>query len=104
MPTDSFIKQAQEGAVLRVLAVARSSATEVVDILEDHCKIKVKAPPVDGKANAALCQYLAKLFKLPKARVVLLRGQSSKQKAFLLSGLSAPSAAAILNNVLRKRQ
>lgn len=43
-------------------------------------KIRIAAPPVDGKANAALREFLAKQWRLPKSAVVIERGESSRFK------------------------
>ena len=42
--------------------------------------VHVKAPPVDGKANAELIKLLAQKFAVPKSKVVIKAGLSSKQK------------------------
>ena len=43
-------------------------------------KIRLAAPPVDGKANAALLRYLADAFGVPLRNVTLMRGEASRQK------------------------
>ena len=43
-------------------------------------KIRLAAPPVDGKANAELVRFLATVFGVPQRAVALLRGESSRQK------------------------
>ena len=43
-------------------------------------KIRLAAPPVDGKANAALLRYLADAFGVPQRAVTLVRGETSRQK------------------------
>jgi len=43
-------------------------------------KIRLAAPPVDGKANAELLRYLAAAFGVPSRAVTLLRGETSRQK------------------------
>lgn len=43
-------------------------------------RIRIAAPPVDGKANQALIQFLAKAFAVPKSRVQIELGQSSRRK------------------------
>lgn len=50
-------------------------------------KIAVQAPPLDGRANEALIASLAERFGLPKSRVEILSGQSSRSKSILLRGL-----------------
>ncbi|OIP31409.1 hypothetical protein AUK22_01115 [bacterium CG2_30_54_10] len=91
MPFSCLVAHAR-GVSLQVKAVPRSSRTEIVDFQEDRCRIKVRAPPVEGEANAALVAFLAKVFSLPKSRVLLERGARGKQKNFLLVGVD-PMAA-----------
>jgi len=44
-------------------------------------KLRLAAPPVDGKANAELLRYLAEAFGVPLRQVVLVRGATSRQKS-----------------------
>ncbi len=87
------------GVRLAVQAVPRASRTEVVDFPEDRCRIRVKAPPVEGEANLALIAFLAKVFRLPKKQVVLDQGAHGKQKVFLLMGIDLAAAEAALQAV-----
>jgi len=48
-------------------------------------KVRLAAPPVDGKANAELLRFLASAFGLPRREVQLLRGESSRQKTVRLT-------------------
>ncbi|MDR0633934.1 MAG: DUF167 domain-containing protein, partial [Azoarcus sp.] len=43
-------------------------------------KVRLAAPPVDGKANAALCAFLAEICDAPKSAVTLLSGEASRAK------------------------
>lgn len=54
----------------------------------DALKIRVKAPPVDGKANHALAEFLARTLAIPASQVSLLSGDSSRRKRFRLEGIS----------------
>ncbi|MEN9358868.1 MAG: hypothetical protein RL095_403 [Verrucomicrobiota bacterium] len=49
-------------------------------------KVKIAAPPVDGKANAALLSWVAELFSVSRSQVQLLSGESSRRKTLLLTG------------------
>lgn len=51
-------------------------------------KLRLATPPVDGKANAALCAFLAHTFKVPKSAVLLVSGQSSRTKRVEIQGFS----------------
>lgn len=57
-----------------------AKTTEVSGIHGDRLKIRLQAPPVDGKANDALLAYLGREFGVGKSAVSLLRGHGSRQK------------------------
>lgn len=50
----------------------------------ERLKIRISAPPVDGKANDALIRFLADAFDVSRQQVSLLSGQSSRQKRLLI--------------------
>lgn len=54
--------------------------TEIAGVYGDALKIRLAAPPVDGKANAELVRFLARAFGVPQGAVTLLRGETSRQK------------------------
>jgi uncharacterized protein (TIGR00251 family) len=54
--------------------------TEVAGTHGDALRIRLAAPPVDGKANAELLRFLAGVFGVPRHAVALLRGGASRQK------------------------
>lgn len=70
--------------VLPVLAVPKSQRSEIIGAVESEgkkwLKIKVAAPPEDGKANAELLKFLAKYFKCPKSSLTLVSGETSRHK------------------------
>ncbi len=103
MGAETCVKDSPQGALIMVQAVPRSSRTEIVDIQQERCRIKVKAPPVDGEANAALVEALAKIFGLPKRSVVQTKGQSGRQKTFLLSGKSREEVCAIIDRIISEK-
>ncbi len=94
------LKGTRDGCLLLVHAVPRASRTELVDLHGDRCKMRVKAPPVDGAANEALVAFLAKAFGLSRSAVKLQRGATGKQKEFLLTGLDEARVAARLRELL----
>lgn len=63
---------------VQVQACARTDA--VVGIFGEYLKIRISAPPIEGRANNHLIAYLAKLFGVPKTSVVLERGKSAPRK------------------------
>ena len=71
----------KNGAVILILHVQPGAKrTEVAGRHGDALKIRLAAPPVDGKANAALLRFLSDAFDVPLRNVTLVRGESSRQK------------------------
>ena len=74
---------------VRVLAVPNSRHSEVVGWEDDPragrvLRVKIAAPPAEGKANAALRDFLAGELGLPKSKVQLEKGGTSRLKTFVL--------------------
>jgi len=67
--------------------------TEVAGEHGDALKLRLAAPPVDGKANAALLAFLADHLAVAKQSVVLKSGQTSRRKVVEVDGLAAEAAA-----------
>jgi uncharacterized protein (TIGR00251 family) len=71
----------RESALTLILHVQPGARkTEVAGPHGDALKIRLAAPPVDGKANAALTEFIAACLGLPKAAVRLAAGRSSRRK------------------------
>ncbi len=68
--------------ILSLYVQPGASKTEVCGVHDDRIKIRLKAPPVDGKANQALCAFLAEEFDVKKSQVVLKSGETSRLKTF----------------------
>ena len=81
-----------EGIVLRIHTQPGAGRSAVVGRHGDALKIRVAAPPVDGRANDAARALLADTLGVPEADVELTSGQSSRSKRFRLKGLDAEEA------------
>lgn len=77
-----------ESALLRIRVQPRAKRDEVVGERGDAIVIRLKAPPVDGKANAALIEFIAKAAGVPRSRVEILRGATSREKVLRVSGVA----------------
>lgn len=66
---------------IKIKVLPRSSKNEVVGKMADGVlKIKLTAPPVDGKANESLIELLSKYFEKPKNKIKIATGATSKNK------------------------
>ncbi len=61
-----FYQWQGDDLILRVKVQPKASKDELAEILGDQLKVRITAPPVDGKANKHLLAFLSKLFKTPK--------------------------------------
>ncbi len=75
--------------LLQVQLQPRASRDEIVGIVAapdgDALKVRITAPPLEGRANAHLLRFLAKEFALPASRVRLLSGQRGRRKRLALT-------------------
>ena len=67
---------------ITIFAKPGSKVNRVELVTHDTLKVWVKAPAVDGRANEAVVDLLSDYFNIPKSKVELIRGASSKQKVF----------------------
>lgn len=85
-----------DGVVLSLHIQPGAKKTEIVGLHGEFLKIRLAAPPVDGKANAALIEFLAAKVSLGRTAVSLISGETSRAKRVRISGLSGEAARAAL--------
>jgi uncharacterized protein (TIGR00251 family) len=68
--------------ILFIEAKPNSKKNQIEVVSENMLKIKISAPPVDGKANEAIIEYLSEIFKIPKSKIILQKGSSGRFKRF----------------------
>jgi uncharacterized protein (TIGR00251 family) len=78
------------------VVVPRASRSRVVGVHADSLKVQLAAPPVDGEANQALCDLMAKLLGVPKRAVQIQRGERSKHKTVMVSGVTPEQVLSLL--------
>jgi uncharacterized protein (TIGR00251 family) len=75
----------------------KASKDEIAGLHGDRLKLRITAPPVDGKANTHLINWLSQLFQTPRSRISILQGELGRQKTLLIADPGTlPEAAAIL--------
>lgn len=80
----------KDGAVTIKLRVQpRASRTEIVGEHAGAIKLRVAAPPVDGKANEECRRFLAKLLKVGATSIEIISGESSRDKVIRVSNVTA---------------
>ncbi len=65
---------------LRIKVKPGSKTNEIIREADGLLKVKIKAPPVEGKANKYLIEYLSEILKMPKSKIILLKGETNSFK------------------------
>jgi uncharacterized protein (TIGR00251 family) len=89
----SWISQSSKGVILAIHATPRASASRIEGLHGDSVKIRLQAPPVDGKANEALIHCLSEKLGIAARDIVLLSGETGRRKRILIHDLSASVTA-----------
>lgn len=87
-----WYRKTAEGWLLSIHAQPGAKKSAVAGLHGDALKIRVAAPPVEGKANDALTAFVAKSLGLPKRAVSLVKGEASREKLLLVADASADPA------------
>jgi len=74
--------------ILRVHIIPNAKIDKISGEYNRAIKIKLRAPAVDGKANAALRRFLAERLSIPQRAIVLQRGERSRDKVIRIDALS----------------
>lgn len=90
------ITDAKKGAAFAVRVVPRAKKNEVAGRVGDAIKIRLTAPPVEGKANEALIDFLAEKLDVSKRQLEIVAGETSKNKMVSVIGLSPAEVEALL--------
>jgi len=69
-----------------VRVVPRASREQIAGMRDGRLLVRVNAPPLEGKANAAVCALLAKAAGVPKGAVTVVRGETSRDKRVRIEG------------------
>lgn len=95
-----MLRATAAGVTLAVRAQPGAKKTAITGIYGEgaaaQLKIAVHAPPLEGRANAALIEFLSATFSLPKNAIALATGESSRSKVFALSGITLAEANTLL--------
>ncbi|HET9694364.1 MAG TPA: DUF167 family protein [Steroidobacteraceae bacterium] len=87
--TSVAIRRDGEDLLLEVRVQPRASRTEFAGLVGERLRVRLNAPPVDGRANAALVEFVADACDLPRARVTLDRGLTGRDKRLRLHDLAS---------------
>lgn len=90
------LRDTPDGCVLPVRVHPGARRNAIAGVHDGAVKISLTTPPTDGRANDALIAFLAERLRLPRARITLLTGSTSRSKTLRVAGKSAADVQAAL--------
>ena len=84
-----MFREANGAVTFAVKIVARTSRNELAGVEGEALKIRLTAPPVEGKANEALVKFLAEVLSVSRSQVEIVSGEKSKHKIVRVRGATA---------------
>lgn len=88
-----WLEDTTAGCLLQVRVTPRSSRNRIDGLHDGALKVRLNAPPVEGKANEALIEFLSGCLDLPRRDLVLVSGGQSRTKRILVRGRTAADLA-----------
>ena len=85
-------KRTDDGIELAVRVVPGARKSEIAETTQDHLRVRVNAPPVEGKANTELCRVLAEWCGVRTNAVDVVSGDRGRLKRVRVVGVYAPPA------------
>lgn len=93
-----------EDLILRCHLQPNSSSDEILGLHGDSLKLRITAPPIDGKANKHLIKWMSRMFDVPTSQVAILQGEMGRKKTLRIRApRSLPDAALIIPSTASRR-
>lgn len=73
---------------LKLFIQPNAKKNELIGLHNGALKVKIASPPVDGKANAELVEFLSEILGIPKRQIEILKGETGRNKSVEITGLS----------------
>lgn len=89
----SWCSEIAGGVRLALQVTPNAKKSQIIGPLDNVLKLRLQAQPIEGKANEALIRYLAELLDVPRSRIVITHGHTSKRKIVEAHGASLTAEA-----------
>ena len=99
----SGLSRHPHGTLLSVVVVPRAGKSSIARLADGTIQVRAVAPPVDGAANAALLRFLADMLDVPRSRIEIESGASSRRKRIFIAGVAFDEVETRLHAALVKR-
>ena len=93
----TFFEDRSDCIILNVRVIPRASKDAIQGVMGDALKVRIQAPPVEGKANVHLVKFLSKCWKIPRASIEILSGETGRNKRLRILNPSSELRAVLLS-------
>jgi uncharacterized protein (TIGR00251 family) len=93
----AYLSSHKEGVTISLYVQPNAPKSEIIGEYNGTLKIKIKAPPIEGRANDAIIEFFSDILKIPKSRFEILRGDQSRHKVLLVRDASIEQMKTSLN-------
>ena len=93
----TFTRDTPDGCSLVIRLHPGAKKNAIIGLHNGALKLSLNAPPVDGKANEALIAFIAEQINVPRSKIALIAGATSRSKTLRITGKSAAEVAAALS-------
>ncbi len=94
----------KSGAALAIRVTPRASRDEIAEVMPDgSIRVRLTAPPVEGKANKALIKFLAKVLGVAPSRLEIIAGETGRDKLISVLDMDAETAQRKILEHLKKK-
>jgi len=94
------VRETAQGATFAVKVQPRARKNAITGTVGEALKVSLTAPPVEGRANQAVIEFLADFFAIPRASITITSGATSRLKRVCISGMSSGAVQQRLTTIL----
>jgi uncharacterized protein len=95
------VHESAKGVTFAVKVHPRARKNQITGLVGDALKLALTAPPVEGRANEAVVEFFAELFRIPRSSVTIASGESSRNKVLRVAGVSGSAVRQRLEEALK---
>lgn len=85
----SWFEEKEDQLIIQIRVIPRAASNAIQGVHGETLKIRLQAPPVDGKANQSLIRFLAKEWHVSRAHIKILSGETGRNKKIILHSPNA---------------
>jgi uncharacterized protein (TIGR00251 family) len=83
------LQESTGGVTFAIKVHPRAKKNAITGEMGDALKVSLTAPPIDGRANQACAEFLAKVLEVPRSSITIASGESSRNKVIRVAGVTA---------------